>query len=103
MCIPLVCCLLSCFVDVDLSLFLSSLPSRFRFRFGQRLFRPVFFLWVLQYAVSTVWVSAATRLAYDMHLDTYVHRSHLSILSEVYDLFQLRIVCSIFGFYLFFS
>ena len=38
---------LSCVVDVDLSLFFSSLPSLFRFRFGHRLFHPVIFLWVL--------------------------------------------------------
>ena len=45
----------------------------FRFRFGHRLFHPVFFLWVLCCSVS---VSAASRLAYDMYLDsTYVRWS----------------------------
>ena len=47
------------------------------------------------HAVSSVSVSAATRLAYDMYLDTYVRCSHLSIfLFEVYDLFQLSCVSS---------
>ena len=42
------------------------------------------------YAVSSVSVSAATRLAYDMYLDTYVHWSHFFLsLSEVFDLFEL--------------
>ena len=44
--IPLACCLLSCVTDVDLFYYFpSSFP--FRFRFGHRLFHPVFFLWVL--------------------------------------------------------
>ena len=41
-------CVLSCIVDVDLFNFiLLFLPSLFRFRFGRRLFHPVFFLRVL--------------------------------------------------------
>ena len=41
------------------------------------------------YAVSSVLVFAATRLAYDMYFDAYVRWSHLLFLSEVYDLYQL--------------
>ena len=44
--IPLACCTLSCVLPVYL-LYFSSLPSLFRFRFGHRLFHPIFFLWVL--------------------------------------------------------
>ena len=36
--LPLSCGLLSCVVDLDLSLLVSSLPSLFRFRLGHRLF-----------------------------------------------------------------
>ena len=39
---------LSCVVDVDLFLLFSSLPALLRFRFGHRLFHPVFFLPVLR-------------------------------------------------------
>ena len=46
--------------------FLLFLPF-FRFRFGHR------FSFCGYYAVSSVSVSAATHLAYDMYLDTYVH------------------------------
>ena len=55
------------------------------------------------YAVSSVSVSAATRLAYDTWLDMYYMYADLTFLflSEVYDLFQL--LCIIFCFYLFSS
>ena len=66
MCTPLACCLLSCVVDVDLISF-SSLPSLFRFRFGHRLFHPGSFSCGYR-AVSSVSVSVATRLAYDICL-----------------------------------
>ena len=69
------CVLSSCVADDDLSLFYSSLPSLFRFRFGHRLFSSSFSC--AYYAVSSVSVSAATRLAYDMYLDTYVRWYHL--------------------------
>ena len=53
----------SCVADVDLSSFFCSLPSLFRFRFGQRLFFILSFP-CGHYAVSSVSVSAATRLVY---------------------------------------
>ena len=60
-----------------------------------RLFHPVFF-WEY-YAVSSVSVSAATRLAHDRYLDicvyTYADLTFL-FLSEVYDWFQLLCVLS---------
>ena len=68
--VPLACCLLSCVLAVYLFYF-SSLPSLFRFRFGHRYFILSFSCGY--YAVSSLSVSAATRLAsYDMYLDTYV-------------------------------
>ena len=62
------------------------------------LFHPVRFLWILLYAVSSVSVSTATRLAYDMYLDTYYVRwSHLFIFCLIYDSFQLsRFLCFFF-------
>ena len=60
--IPLAWCLLSCVLAVDLFYFCSLFLPFFRFRFGHRLFHPGFFLWVLLYNVSSVSVSAATRL-----------------------------------------
>ena len=54
------------------------------------------------YAVSSVSVSAATRVAYDMYLDTYVRSSHSFIF--VWGIrFVSVIVCIIFCFYLFSS
>ena len=84
--------------------FFSSFPFFwfFRFRFGHSLFHPVSFL-CGYYAVSSVSVSAATRLAYDMYiyilrsmyLDTYADFTFL-VLSEVYDLFHLLCIISCF-------
>ena len=49
------------------------------------------------YAVSSASVFAATRLAYDMHLDAYSIRCDLIfVLSEVYDV--LKFVCISFWF-----
>ena len=67
MLILLACCLLSCVLEVD-SLFSLLLPF---FDFDLYV---VFFILSFScgfYAVSSVLVSAATRLAYDMYLDTY--------------------------------
>ena len=73
----------------------------FRFRFGHRLCHPVFFL-VGTYAVSSVLVSAATRLANDKYLDTYVRWSHLFVF--VWGTrFVSFIVCITFRFFIFFS
>ena len=61
------------------------------------------------YAVSSVSVSAATRLAYDTYFEVFILiRTYADLtflfLSEVYDLFQLVIiVCIILCFYLFSS
>ena len=66
--IPLACYLLSCVLAADLLYFLLFLPF-IRFRFGH--------CFILSfsggyYAVPSVSVSTATRLAYDMNLDMYV-------------------------------
>ena len=68
--IPLAYCILSCVLAVDLFNF-SSLPSLFSIS----ILDIVCFILSFScgyYAVSSVSVSAATRLAYDMYLDTYV-------------------------------
>ena len=68
--IPLACCLLSCVADVDLSsFFLLFLPF---FDFDLDIVCFILSFSCGYYAVSSVSVSAATRLAYDMYLDTYV-------------------------------
>ena len=52
------------------------------------LFHPVRFLWILLYAVSSVPVSTATRLAYDMYLDTYI----CTLISPFHFLSDIRFV-----------
>ena len=84
-----------------------SLPSLFRFQFGQRFFFILSFS-CGYYAVSSVSVSAATRSAYSyvwyiyMYLDTYVRWSHIFILDWGIR-FVSVIVCFTFCFYLFSS
>ena len=92
MLILLACCLLSCVLEVD---FLFSLLLPF-FDFDLYV---VFFILSFScgfYAVSSVLVSAATRLAYDMYLDTYVRWSHLFFVWGIR--FASVIVCSMFCF-----
>ena len=101
--IPLACCFLSCVANVTyLHFFFSTFPVSTSI-WGA-------FAFILSfscgyYAVSSVSVSAATRLAYshDIYIcvliRTYADLTFL-FLSEVYDLFQL-LLCIIFGFYLF--
>ena len=67
--IPLACCLLSCVLDVDLLFFLLFLPF---FDFDLVIVCFILSFFRGYYAVSSVSVSAATRLAYDVNLDTYV-------------------------------
>ena len=69
--VPLASCLLSCVVDVDLSLFFFLFSFSFSIPIGTS------FVFILSFsrgyqAVSSVSVSAATRLANVMYLDTYV-------------------------------
>ena len=67
--ISLACCLLSCVLAVYLLFFFSSFP--FSISIWTSFFHPVFFLvGTMLHAVSSVSVSAATRLAYDVYLDT---------------------------------
>ena len=92
MCIPLACCFLSCVLNVDLFYF-SSLPF---FDFDLDIVCFILSFSCGYYAVSSVSVSAATRLAYDMIcilIRTYADLPFL-FLSEVYDLFQLLCVLS---------
>ena len=106
---PLACCLLSCVLAVDFFLFLffSALPSPFfRFRFGHRLFHPVFFLWVLVCCLLgfgfccdsfIIWYN----IILSMYFDTNVGWSHL--LYFVWDIRLVSvIVCIIFCFLLVF-
>ena len=92
----------SCVADVDLSSFFCSLPSLFRFRFGQRLiFYPVFSLRALCCLLGfgfccdsfSIYIQVCTLIR------TYADLTFL--LLSVYDLFKLVIVCIIFCFYLF--
>ena len=94
---PIACCLLSCVLDVDLPRFpfsLSGLAS-LRFRFGYRFILSFSFRY---YAVSSVSVSAVTRLAYlyYVYLDTYHTYAdsplHFCLRYQVYDLFELLCV-----------
>ena len=87
--IPLACCLFSCVVDVDLSIF-SSLPSLFRFRMGHRLSSCIFLACLLGFDFCCDSFSIRSMIyIYILYLDTCVSWSHLLFLSEVYDLFQL--------------
>ena len=68
---PPACCISSCVLACFL--FFADLPFIFRLRFGRRLFQLVFSC--AYYAVSSVSVSAAIRIAYDiiyLYLDKYV-------------------------------
>ena len=72
----------------------------FRFRFGRRLFLILSYSFLCGYynAVSSVSVSAATRLAYeydDMYLDTYVRWSHLVFVWGIRFVSVAVIVCVI--------
>ena len=92
--IPLACCLLSCVVDIDLCLFfLLFLPF---FDFDLDIVCFILSFSCGYYAVSSVSVSAATRLAHDAYLDLHFTYADLTFLffSEVYDLFQLFCVLS---------
>ena len=65
------CVLSSCVVDVvDLFFYFSSLPSLFRFRFGHRLFHPVFFLRVLC-GLLGFGFCCDFLILYDTHFDMY--------------------------------
>ena len=86
---------------LEFLLFFLLFSSFFRFRFGRLLFHLVFLLWVLYYAVSSVSVSVATRLACDTCMilrSTYYTYPDICksitflFLSEVYDLFQLLLL-----------
>ena len=96
--IPLACCLLSCVLAVGL-LHFSSLPSLFSISIA---------CFILSFscrynAVSSVSVSAATRLAYDTCLDMYYAYADLTFFFVLrYDLVQLLcVLASVF--YLFSS
>ena len=100
--IPLACCLLSCVLDVDLLFLLLFLPF-----FDLDLDIVCFILSFSRgcYAVSSVFVSVATRLAYRMRcilIRTHADLTYL-FLSEVYDLFQLLCVVSSVFYFVFLS
>ena len=100
MCIPLACCFLSCVLNVDLFYF-SSLPF---FDFDLDIVCFILSFSCGYYAVSSVSVSAATRLAYDMYLDTYVCWSQpFYFIVWGTRFFFSVIVCFISCFYLFSS
>ena len=92
--IPLACCLLSRVLDVDLFyFFFSSFPF---FDFDLDIVCFILSFSCGYYAVSSVSVSAATRLAYDnicILIRTYADLTFF-FLSEFYDLFQLFCVLS---------
>ena len=94
--IPLACCLLCSFFLALLMLthlhYFSSLPSLFRFRFGHRLFHPVFFLWVLCCLLGFGFCFDSFSIWY-IFLDTCADLTFLC-LSEVCDLFHLLCVLS---------
>ena len=78
----------SCVLDVDLSLFLFLFLPFFYFDLDSVCFILSFSCGY--YAVSSVSVSAATRLAYDMYIDTDVRTLISTFFCLVlYDLFQL--------------
>ena len=104
-------CVLSSFLLCWFWLFFifSSLPSLFRFRFGHRLFHPVFFSRVLccllgfgscySFSIWYIYIYVSWYTWYRCILiRTYADLTFL-FLSEVYDVFQL--LCLIFCFYLF--
>ena len=68
--IPLACCLLSCVLDDDLVLFFLLFLSFFEFYLDMVCFILSFFLRVPCCLLG--FGSAATRLVYDMYLDTFV-------------------------------
>ena len=69
---------------------------RIRFRFGHRLLHPLSFS-CRNYVVSSVSVSAETRLAYDMHLDTYVWYADLAFQLFFWGIRFVSVYC---GYYL---
>ena len=71
--IPRACCLLSCALDVDL--FVLFLVFRLFSEFDLDVVCFILSFSCGYYAVSSVPVSAGTRLAYDMYRDTYVRSS----------------------------
>ena len=87
-------CLLSCVLDADLFyFFFSSFPF---FDFDLDIVCFILSFPCGYYAVSSVSVSAATRLAYNVYRDKCVRTliSPFLLLPEVYDLFQLSCVSS---------
>ena len=94
-CVFSFCAAFSCVLDVNLFLLFLLLLSLFRFRFGH--------CFILSfscgyYAVSSVSVSAATRLAYDMYLDTYIS----TLISPFYFCLRYTICFSCCVYYLLF-
>ena len=98
-------CVLSSVFSLTFSVMLiyyyfSSLPSIFRFRFGHRLFHPVFVLWVLRclrgFGFCCDWFSMRRIIC--MYRDPYVRWSHLFVSVWGVRFVSVADVCIIFRF-----